>query len=153
MENSIFQKTPRLTTTLLLQDLVSKKQEFTEKVSLLTLDLADANKKLTQNDLKKKSFQLRLNQHNLVLVKESIAMLNVPINGIIYSKTEAESYRVTLNKLIEYYKKINSAKSISTYLDSELKKVKLEISQYQAKLNEYNSSTSINLELLSDPNN
>ena len=130
---------------MLLQDLLGKKQEFTERVKALVADLSENTDNFTVKEQEKRILDLQITQQNLIRIKEAIASLNAPLNGVIYSKAEAEQLRVSLTRLLDKHSK---NKKLQKLFKDKQDAVKIEIAQYQKRINLYNASQPVTLELL-----
>ena len=88
--------------------------------------------------------KLKALQANMVIIKETIALGNKYIFPMIYTMQEAKDRRITLKKLLE---KNKNNKKESSKITKLLKQIDIEIQQYQQTINNYNSTTSIKVEL------
>ena len=145
VENVLFKNVPQDTDTVILQDLISRKAEYSELTNSIIREVLDTKaSSFTASTLVKKLLTVRTAQANTVIVKETIAVTNIPINGVIYSKAEAEAYRVLLNKMVT---KCKDSPALLKIINHDLNLVKVEIAQYQKKINEYNGTTPCRISL------
>ena len=124
---------------------MNKLTEALKEVESTVNELQDKNSTFTALEYEQKLFELQIKQYNLVLIKETRATLNIPLNGVIFSKDTAEARKKILQSLI------NKNKGNATICDSlkaSLNEVKEEIKQYQKRINEYNATTPVELELM-----
>ena len=123
---------------LILQDLVSLKKDYADSIQK-TIDTIMSIGKIDSNFTKLKALQA-----NMVIIKETIALGNKYIFPMIYTMQEAKDRRITLKKLLE---KNKNNKKESSKITKLLKQIDIEIQQYQQTINNYNSTTSIKVEL------
>lgn len=134
------------TKTYKLRELVNLKKAITDNINDTTNKLCSI-KKPTLEETNKLIIKIKAHKFNLSIVKEMLSIANGPILTEIYTKSDLEGLRITLERLIAK----STTKREANYrkeLGIKLENIKSKIATISKILETYNNEKSVTLELI-----